>query len=50
MITAGKQMYNIDCKYLYFNHYIFLNKEKRGRGKSNLEDKTILKHCDFIKS
>jgi len=50
MITSGKKMYTIDYKYIYFNHYFFLNKEKRGRGKSNLEDKTILKHCNFIKS
>ena len=50
MITSGKQMYNINSKYLYFNHYIFLNKLKRGRDISDLQDKTILKHCDFIKS
>ena len=50
MIKSGKQMYNINSKYLYFNHYIFLNKLKRGRDISDLQDKTILKHCDFIKS
>ena len=52
MITSGKQTYNINSKYLYFNlnHYIFLNKLKRGRDISDLQDKTILKHCDFIKS
>ena len=49
MITSGKKMYNIDSKYIYFNHYIFLNKAKRGKDKSDLEDKTILKHCNFIK-
>jgi len=48
MITSGKQMYNIDFKYLYFNHYIFLNKSKRGRDISYLQDRTILKHCNFI--
>lgn len=49
MVTKGKKMYNIDCKYIYFNHYIFLNKTNRGKNKTNLEDKTILKHCNFIK-
>ena len=49
-ITRGKQMYTINYKDLYFNHYIFLNKLKRGRDICNLADKTILKHCDFIKS
>jgi len=52
MVTSGKQMYTVDYKYLYFNHYIFLNKSDRGRGRdmSDLQDKTILKHCNFIKS
>ena len=50
MITSGKKMYNISSKYLYFNHYIFLNKSKRGRDTTDLQDKTILKHCNFIKS
>lgn len=48
MITNGKQMYNINYKDLYFNHYIFLNKETRGRFKSDLKDKTILKHCNLL--
>lgn len=48
MITRGKKMYNIDYKEIYFNHYMFLNKTKRGRTKSSLQDKTILKHCNFI--
>lgn len=50
MITSGKQMYNINYKDIYFNHYMFLNKATRGRLKSDLKDKTILKHCNFIKS
>ena len=29
---------------------IFLNKLTRGKDRTNLQDKTILKHCDFIKS
>jgi hypothetical protein len=47
-ITSGKQMYSIDYKDIYFNHYIFLNKATRGRCKSNLKDKTILHHCKNI--
>lgn len=50
MITRGKQMYSIESEYIYFNHYIFLNKLKRGMDISDLQDNTILKHCDFIKS
>tara|TARA_Y100000389_G_C17446782_1_gene512114 strand:- start:1375 stop:2373 length:999 start_codon:yes stop_codon:yes gene_type:complete len=50
MITNGKQMYNIDSKYVYFNHYCFLNKASRGRDKCVLLDKTILTHCNFIQS
>jgi len=50
MITSGKQMYNINYKYLYFKHYIFLNKLNRGRDIYDLQDKTILKHYNFIKS
>jgi hypothetical protein len=50
MITNGKQMYNIDSKYVYFNHYFFLNKASRGRDKCVLLDKTILTHCNFIQS
>ena len=49
-IINGKQMYEIDSKYIYFNHYYFLNKTKRGRVISYLQDKTILKHCNFIES
>lgn len=29
---------------------MFLNKETRCRCKTDLKDKTILKHCNFIKS
>lgn len=48
MITKGKKMYNVDSKLVYFNHYQFLNKLTRGRDRSNLQDKTILKHCKFL--
>jgi hypothetical protein len=50
MITNGKPMYNINYRNIFFNHYMFLNKATRSRNKTNLNDKTILKHCNFIKS
>ena len=55
-ITSGKRAYDINSKYLYFNHYIFLNKKEIDKGRHRvgglppMQDKTILKHCDFIKS
>lgn len=49
MITSGKKMYTINHKDIYFNHYMFLNKATRGRDKSDLKDKTLVKHCNFIK-
>ena len=50
MITSGEKMLNIDSTYIYFNHYCFLNKSLRGKDICNLQDITILKHCNFIKS
>lgn len=47
-VTSGKGMYNVNVNTLYFNHYIFLNKQKRGRDKTNLQDNSIIKHCNFI--
>lgn len=44
MVTNGLPMYNINEKYIYFNHYFFLNKKNRGLNKTNLIDKTILLH------
>lgn len=44
MITFGKPMYNINEKYIYFNHYVFLNKVDRGRKQTDLIDDTILQH------
>jgi hypothetical protein len=49
-ITNGKKRYYINSKDIYFNHYIFLNKKTRGRDKTDLQDKTILKHCNFLQS
>ena len=48
MITRGKKMCTINSNSIYFNHYMFLNK-LRGIDKCNLQDKSILKHCNFIK-
>ena len=41
MITSGKEMYNVNEKYGYFNHYFFLNKTTRGRNKTNLTDNSL---------
>lgn len=47
-ITKGKRMYNLNNKNIYFNHYCFLNKLKRGRNKTDLIDTSIQKHMHFI--
>ena len=44
LITNGKPMYNVNPKYIYFNHYYFLNKHDRGRTRTNMTDKSILRH------
>jgi hypothetical protein len=44
LITNGKPMYNVNPKYIYFNHYYFLNKHDRGRNRTNMTDKSILRH------
>lgn len=49
-ITRGKKKFYVQGKDIYFNHYRFLNKKTRGRDKTTLQDKTILKHCNFIKN
>lgn len=43
MITNGKPMITINESKIYFNHYFFLNKTNRGRNKTNLIDKSIIK-------
>jgi hypothetical protein len=48
-ITNGKKMFNVNSKYIYFNHYVFLNKSNRGKNKYKFKDDSILKHCNFIK-
>ncbi len=49
-VILGKPIYTVDYKYLYFNHYYFLNKSNRGKNSSFLRDNSILKHLNFIKS
>jgi len=48
MITSGKAMLPLHFNHIYFNHYMFLNKEERGREITDFQDNTILKHCNFI--
>jgi hypothetical protein len=42
MVTSGKESYNVNETYIYFNHYIYLNKTDRGRNQTSLMDDTIL--------
>ena len=44
MVTSGKEMYNINEKYIYFNHYYYLNKSERGKNITDLLDNSILVH------
>lgn len=44
MVTSGKEMYNVDKKHGYFNHYCYLNKHDRGRENRDLIDESILLH------
>jgi GR25 family glycosyltransferase involved in LPS biosynthesis len=48
MITLGHQMYTIDEKILFFNHYLFLNKKDRGNNKTDLIDDSISKKRFFL--
>lgn len=47
-ITKGKFMHVIPPDVAYFNHYIFLNKNSRGKNKSNNEDSSILTHLTYL--
>jgi len=40
--TEGKETILLDKRYVYFNHYYFLNKENRGLNNTNLMDNSIL--------
>uniref|UniRef100_A0A6C0HYN4 Glycosyltransferase family 92 protein n=1 Tax=viral metagenome TaxID=1070528 RepID=A0A6C0HYN4_9ZZZZ len=44
MVTSGKPMYDVCYKYVFFNHYYFLNKNYRGYNVTNLKDYSILLH------
>ena len=44
VVTSGKPIFNVNHKYGYFNHYIYLNKSERGRNNTDLIDNTILRH------
>lgn len=39
-------IYDVNKKYVFFNHYYFLNKDIRGRNKTDLIDKSILLHIN----
>jgi hypothetical protein len=43
-VTNGKPIYNVNEKYIYFNHYYFLNKTSRGKNQTKLTDDSILLH------
>ena len=49
VITIGKLAFTTSDKYVYFNHYFFLNKEKRGQNRSNRIDKSITNVLHKIK-
>jgi hypothetical protein len=49
MVTSGKPMYSVEPKYMYFNHYCYLNKQDRSRNKTPFTDNTILQQLrDFF--
>lgn len=48
MVTDGLEMYNINEKYIFFNHYYFLNKKDRGKKLTKLIDGSILKVGIFL--
>lgn len=43
-VSNGLQIYEVDEKYIFFNHYYFLNKTSRGRNKTDLIDDSIKMH------
>ena len=44
IITSGLPFYTVNDKYVFFNHYYFLNKNWRGTNVTNLTDNSILNH------
>lgn len=47
MVTDGLPMYDMNEKYIYFNHYMFLNKPERNMNNNLLKDDSILMHIDI---
>ena len=45
--TDGKPMFILDEQYIFFNHYVFLNKQNRGQNITN-PDSSILRHLKYI--
>jgi hypothetical protein len=43
-VTDGSNLYVVDEKKAFFNHYFFLNKHARGRNRTGMTDKSILLH------
>ena len=44
-ILKGLPVYKTNINEIFFNHYRFLNKVKRGRDKTLLKDNSIIKNC-----
>ena len=43
-VTDGRPMFLLDEKYIFFNHYVFLNKINRGKNITDNIDNSILRH------
>jgi hypothetical protein len=50
MITSGSPSMTVDHNLLFFNHYMFLNKQSRARGPTHVRDDSILHVVDRIES
>jgi len=48
-IIFGKKKYIVSSDEIFFNHYYFLNKNKRGLNKTKLQDNSIEKHTINLK-
>jgi hypothetical protein len=48
IITSGKVMHYMHSHLIYFNHYFYLNKNNRGKNKTNLLDYSIKNKVDLI--
>ena len=47
-VLRGKRIYKVPHNDLYFNHYFFLNKSNRGKDITELIDRSIIKHTNFL--